>query len=76
LFINAQAQGEIRVEIRSAVRDEPLEGWTAEECIPFQGDKLDYPVRWGNKKLSDLQGKTIRLRFQLSDATLYAFDVK
>ncbi len=76
LFINAQAEGEIRVEIRSAIRDEPLEGWTAGDCMPFRGDELDHPIQWGNKKLSELKGKTIRLRFQLLDATLYAFDIK
>ena len=76
LFINAQATGEIRVEIRSAVRDEPLEGWTAKDCIPFSGDQLDTPIRWGDKSLKDLKGKPVRLRFQLEDATLYSFDIR
>ncbi len=76
LFINAQADGEIRVELRSPLRDEPLEGWTAEECTPFQGDDLDNPVRWGNKKLSELNGEIVRLRFQLEDAILYSFDIR
>ena len=76
LFLNAQADGEIRVELRSPLRDEPLEGWTAEECTPFQGDDLDNPVRWGTKKLSELNGEIVRLRFQLKDATLYAFDIR
>ena len=76
LYINARAKGDIRVEIRSAVRDEPLEGWTADDCTLFKGDELDYEVRWGNKKLSDLNGKNIRLRFQLNNAVLYAFDIR
>ena len=76
LFINAQAAGEIRVEVRSAVRDEPLDGWSADECTPFTGDELDAPIRWGDKTLSELHGRIIRLRFQLRDAALYAFDVK
>jgi hypothetical protein len=76
LYINARAKGDVRVEIRSAVRDEPLEGWTADDCTLFKGDELDYEVRWGNKKLSDLNGKNIRLRFQLNNAVLYAFDIR
>ena len=76
LFINAQASGEIRVEIRSAIRDETLPGWSAEDCTPFSGDNLDSHIQWGNKRLSDLNGKIVRLRFQLKDATLYAFDIK
>jgi len=75
LFINADAAGEIRVEVRSAIRDEPLEGWSAEDCTPFVGSGLNTPVSWGNKKLSDLKGKIVRLRFQLKDGTLYSFNV-
>ena len=75
LFINADAAGEIRVEVRSAIRDEPIEGWTAEDCNPFTGSGLNRPISWGNKKLSDLKGETIRLRFTLKDGTLYSFDV-
>jgi hypothetical protein len=76
LFINAEAKGEIRVEIRSAIRDEPVEGWTANECIPYTGDELDAPIRWGDKSLKDLTGKLVRLRFQLEDATLFSFDIR
>jgi len=76
LFINARAEGQIRVEIRSAIRDEPLSGWTADDCIPFSGDELDAQIRWGEKSLKDLKGKLVRIRFQLEDATLYTFDMR
>ena len=76
LIINARAKGEIRVEIRSAIRDEPIEGWTANDCIPFVGDEVDAPILWGDKSLKDLKGKLIRLRFQLKDATLFSFDMR
>jgi hypothetical protein len=76
LFINAEARGNMRVEVRSAVRDEPIEGWTASDCTPFTGDSLDLPVRWGEKTLQDLNGQIIRLRFSLDKATLYSFDIR
>ncbi len=76
LFINARARGEIRVELRSAIRDEPLKGWTAADCTPFIGDELDAPIHWGDKSLNDLKGKPVRLRFQLEDATLFSFDIR
>ena len=76
LFINAQAKGEIRVEVHSAIRDEALDGWTTAECTPFIGDELDAVVHWGNKGLRDLRGKVVRLRFQMKDAVLFAFDFK
>ncbi|WP_339925635.1 hypothetical protein [uncultured Cyclobacterium sp.] len=75
LFINADAAGEIRVEVRSAIRDEPLEGWRVEDCTPFRGSGLNTQISWGNKKLSDLKGKKVRLRFQLNNGTLYSFNV-
>jgi hypothetical protein len=76
LFINARAEGEIRVELRSPLRDEVLPGWSAAECAPFQGDQPDQRIRWGDKSLRELQGKLVRLRFQLEDATLFSFDIK
>ena len=75
LFINADAEGEIRVEVRSAIRDEPLDGWGVEDCTPFNGSALDAPINWNGKKLSDLKGQIIRLRFQLRDGTLYSFNI-
>jgi hypothetical protein len=76
LFINAEADGEIRVEVRSAIRDKPLTAWTADDCIPFTGDDLMTPVRWGDKSLSELRGDLVRLRFQLKDAVLFSFDIR
>ena len=76
LFINAQAKGEIRVEVRSAIRDKPFSEWTARDCSAFSGDELDAPIHWGDKRLSDLKGKVVRLRFQLEDASLYSFDFR
>ncbi len=76
LFVNAQAKGGLRVEIRSAVRDETLPGWSAEECTPFKGDQLNSEIRWGDKSLNELKGQTVRIRFQLNDGVLYSFDIK
>ena len=76
LAINASAAGEIRVEVRSAIRDEQIEGWTFDDCTPFTGDEIYAPVRWGEKSLRDLKGMVVRLRFQLSDASLYSFDLR
>lgn len=75
LFINADAEGEILVEVRSAIRDEPLEGWSFDDCTPFSGSELNSPINWGDKKLSDLKGKMVRLRFQLKDGTIYSFNI-
>ncbi len=74
LWLNAQATGSIRVSVHTA-DDQPMSGWSAEDCTPFAGDELNAPVRWGGKRLRDLSGQTVRLRFHLRDAVLYSFDL-
>ena len=76
LYINAESKGTIQVEVRSVDNDEPIEGWSAEECEPFKGNELNASVSWGNKSLSHLNGTLVRLRFQLIDASLYSFDIR
>ena len=76
LFINAESEGTIQVEVRSVDNDKPLDGWSAEDCEPFKGNEINEHVYWGNKTLSDLKGSVVRLRFQLKDATLYSFDIR
>ena len=75
LMINAKAEGEIRVQI-SDERDNILDGWSAKDCTPFSGDKLAAEIKWGEKRLTDLKGSNVRLRFLLNDAELYCFDIK
>ncbi|MEN8194747.1 MAG: hypothetical protein ABFS12_18145 [Bacteroidota bacterium] len=77
LFVNANIKGELRVELRSAKRDEAIKGFTADDCTPITGDYLNAEVKWGDKKLSDLKGEIVRVRFQLKDGVeIYSFDVK
>jgi hypothetical protein len=75
LYINAQATGSIRVQV-TTVDDEILPGYEAKDCTPFAGDALRHRVVWGHKTLSDLKGQTLRLRFYLDQAALYAFDLE
>jgi hypothetical protein len=75
LFINAESSGAIRVSVHRS-DGKPLDGWGEEDCTPFTGDELDGRVVWGTKSLSSLAGRTVRLRFYLDDATLYAFDIR
>ena len=45
-----------------------------EDCDELVGDSINRKVTWnGNANLSALSGKTIRLRFILKDADLFAF---
>jgi len=69
LRVSADARGGA---IRVAVLDE--EGFELERCQPVTENATDLEVQWkGGKSLSSLQGKTVRLRFELDAARLYAF---
>jgi hypothetical protein len=58
-----------------AVLDETgrtLPGFEAERCVIRGQDRRDLPLRWGEASLGELAGKTVRLRFFLRSANVYA----
>jgi hypothetical protein len=77
LEVNVDAhQGQFYVEVLDADGD-PESGFSAEEAKVFSGvDKLRLRPSWNGGDLSRLQGKAIRLKFYLSDAKIYAFQVR
>ena len=56
-------------------RGEVVEGFGRGECAAFAGDALAHSVRWNGGGLSALRGRAIRLKFSLSEASLYAFRI-
>jgi hypothetical protein len=68
LRVSADAQGG---SLRVAVLD--AEGYALDDCQPITANVTDGVVRWkGDKDLAALKGKTVRLKFELDKATLYA----
>ena len=66
------AAGEVRVELRD-MDDKPLPGFSLDDCHPLFGDSVARTVVWkAGAELSAHIGKTLRLRFTLKDADLYA----
>ena len=60
------------MEIQDA-EGRPLPGWTEKDCQYTVGDEIERPVLWKNGgDLSTLAGKSVRLRFVMWDADLYA----
>ena len=50
-----------------------LDGFNLGDMAPMFGDELDAPVLWkSSTNLSQLNGKPIRIKFQLKDADLYS----
>jgi len=59
-------------------QDRPIPGFGVDDCVYVNGDEIDYPVEWMNKRLertkdvSALAGKTVRLVVRLRGTSLYA----
>ena len=72
LNLATSAAGEIRVEVQDE-SGQPLPGFTLDDCPPLFGDALARTVTWKHgSDIGQLAGKTIRLRFVLRDADLFA----
>lgn len=65
--------GSIRVELLDA-DGEPLPGFSLSDCKPFEGDSLRHTVTWRTEGTIPASiPRTIRLRFELTSADLFAF---
>lgn len=74
LNLDTSATGEVRVEIQDE-QGVPLEGFTLPDCDRIHtANEINRVVTWrGSAALDALQGRTVRLRFIMRDADLYAF---
>ena len=65
--------GEVRVEILDE-KGETLYGYSAQDCIPVSVDCVEAEVAFRNRRsLSEISGRTVKLRFHLKNARLYSF---
>ncbi len=75
LVLNAEVGegGSIRVGLLDD-RDEPVAGFSPEDCLPIAGDHLAVAVQWrSNPDLSARNGTPSKLVFRLKNARLYGF---
>lgn len=67
------AAGGTRVEIQNA-DGKPIPGYALKDARELIGNEIDRDVSWkGGSDVSRLAGKSVRLRFVMKDADLYAF---
>ena len=72
LNCSTSAAGSIRVEIQDEA-GRPIPGYSLQDSRELFGDSVEQAVSWKRTSdLSSLSGKTVRLRFLLKDADLYA----
>ena len=66
------AAGQMRVELQDAA-GKPIPGLTLDDCEPIWGDHVSRIVKWkSGDDVSAHIGKHVRLRFEMSDADLFA----
>lgn len=76
LQINANAaKGMIKVEVTDPFGN-PLEGFSAKEAVEIRENGFRVPMQWTcGKRLSEIAGRAVRLRFYLYRSRLYSFVV-
>jgi hypothetical protein len=69
--------GEVALEILGPA-GEPIPGFSGKDTALGRGiDELRWSPTWGKAdRLGEIMGKTIRLKFRLHDARLYAIQVQ
>jgi len=72
--VNLESQrGGLQVEVMDE-QGKVIEEFSRDKCLPLVGDSAKVMVRWrGGKDLSSLVGKPVRLRFYLTNGSLYSF---
>ena len=77
LNVNTSATGIVRVELLD-INGIPLEGYRMEDCDRIHtANEINREVSWGGRSdVSIFAGKPVRLRFEIRDADIYAFQFK
>jgi len=50
----------------------PIPGFALADMAPLFGDEMDRVIWWKGGSAGSLSGRTLRLRFEMRDADLYA----
>ena len=74
LMVNfsTSAAGSLRVEIQDS-KGKAVEGYSLSECRKIYGDEIERVVQWDKANVGNLAGRSIRLRFVLKNADVFAF---
>jgi hypothetical protein len=72
LVLNIDAKDPAKVALLNEA-GQAFAGFDVSDCDAIKADSIRYVVTWGGKSdVSKLAGKTVRLRFEMQDARLYA----
>ena len=73
----AKPSGQIRVALIDAKTGETIPGFAMDDCVKLSDDAIEQVVEWkGQKDLSGLSGRPVRVKFSLQQADLYSIRFK
>ncbi|MEK7409615.1 MAG: hypothetical protein AAB225_31495 [Acidobacteriota bacterium] len=73
LNVDTGAGGHLRIELEDESRH-ALPGYSLADCDPVNGNSVRQVVSWrGDSDVSQLSGRPLRVRFEMRDAKLHAF---
>jgi hypothetical protein len=73
LQLNVSAEGRVRVGILNP-DGSSITGFSTKDCKPIKSDHIRHEVSWGkDSDIGTLAGRPVRLKFELTDTKLYAF---
>jgi len=75
LYVNARCpRGSLRVAVYDLLKNEPLPGFTFDDCLPITGDSLRVPVRFKKAHVRDIPAdKWLMLHFELNTGEIFGF---
>jgi len=75
LYVNANcAKGRLRVAIDDLLKNQPLPGFSFDDCLPFAGDSVRAPIRFKTARVSDIPKETwLKLHFELSSGEIFGY---
>ena len=78
IFVNADAAtGTLKAELLDAETMQPLTGRSLADCVPVNENGLRCRLAWSSGASESLSEQTpVRLRFELSNASLFSFWVE
>lgn len=72
LNYSTSAVGSVRVEVQDSA-GRPVPGYALDDCREIYGDEIERRVSWNSDpNLATLAGRTVKLRFFMKDADLFA----
>jgi hypothetical protein len=73
--VNADVSGSLKVAILNQSGN-PMPGYDISDCDTVTGDSTAHVVTWGGSaRITGLAGSPVRIKFEMRNAKLYAFEV-